>query len=299
MTDQPRDYINAQVREYERQRIIERMLRWILVIAVLLFCVYAWDAHGATKHDVKYTESLYKGTSKIQDVVSVTSEADAHYQCKKLAHDLGEKQTVAATFRCQNAVTTDSVTIVPDPVVTTVLQFTATYGIAYKPLQGATVSGKVNVALSDCTVIGDWTFFLDGVQLNVESGCPYEFLGDGMMWDSATVANGSHTLEARGSKSITATFTVSNAVPTVGSVTLTWPLVTQNTDNSAYVDPFGYVIYYGPTLALPQSIDVNDPKATKYVVSGLSLGHTYYFCIRARNTSNVRSDCSPVVSKTL
>lgn len=87
--------------------------------------------------------------------------------------------------------------------------------------------------------------------------------------------------------------------PPPASVTLTWSAVTQNTNASAYTDPFGYVINYGTSPdQLTQSIDLNDPAATKYVVTGLPSG-TYYFCVMARNTSNVRSTCSNIASKTL
>ena len=93
--------------------------------------------------------------------------------------------------------------------------------------------------------------------------------------------------------------TVDPPPPTLGSASLMWTLSTLNTDGSAYVDPFGYVVNYGTAPAsLTQSIDVNDPKATGYVVKGLTAG-TWYFCVRARNISNVRSDCSGIVSKTL
>jgi hypothetical protein len=88
--------------------------------------------------------------------------------------------------------------------------------------------------------------------------------------------------------------------PTTGSVKLTWSLVTENVNGSVYTDPFGYVIEYGTALsALTQHIDVNNPAATVYVVTGLPLGATYYFCVRTRNTSNVRSECSSAVSRTL
>jgi hypothetical protein len=293
----PQHYMAFDRHRAEMDYRIGWWLSRLVVLAVLV--LVAGLARAATQHTVTYTESLYKATSKVHDVAG-TSEADAHAKCKAEA----AAQIVAATYSCKTPVTTDVVIIVPDPLppVGPTLQFTSTYGTAYRALQGATVSGKVNIALSDCTITGDWTFYFDGKQANVESGCPYEFLGDTTMWDSASVADGSHTFEARGSKSITATFTTSNKVaapsPATGIATLTWGAPTQNTDGSNYLDAFGFVISYGTTPDLPLFIDVNSPGATTYVVSGLSAG-TWYFCIRARNTSNVRSDCSPVVSKTL
>jgi hypothetical protein len=123
-------------------------------------------------------------------------------------------------------------------------------------------------------------------------------------WDACTVA--AKTLQATTTSKVTCKTPVLSLVviappppPVTASVTLSWPLVTMNTNDSPYVDPFGYVINYGTAVdQLTQSIDVNDPKATSYVVTGLTTG-TYFFCVRARNTSNVRSDCSNVVSKTL
>lgn len=88
--------------------------------------------------------------------------------------------------------------------------------------------------------------------------------------------------------------------PVTASVTLLWSTVTLNDNGTPYTDPFGYVIDYGTSpSAMTQSIDVNDPKATTYIVPNLTTAQTYYFCVHTRNTSNVRSVCSATVSKAL
>jgi hypothetical protein len=42
MTDQPREYITAQVREYERQRIIERFAIWAATLCAMAFVAYVF-----------------------------------------------------------------------------------------------------------------------------------------------------------------------------------------------------------------------------------------------------------------
>lgn len=193
----PREQLIAQ---WVRQDELDYRIGWWLSRAVILLglVLIAGAAAAATKHTVTYEWSLYKGTTKVKPIPGSSSDT-AYAACMA---ELG-RQTAAATYSCKTPVTSDVVTIIPDP-----------------------------------------------------------------------------------------------PPPILGSATLTWTAPTQNIDGTSYSDAFGFVISYGTTPDLPQFIDVNDPNARSYIVQGLSAG-TYYFCIRARNTSNVRSDCSTVVSKTL
>ncbi len=297
----PREqYIQAELRKHDGDYV----LKWLVDRAaiMLVLCLIAGFAHAAVQHKVTYAVSLYKGTTKVHDVVG-SSVANAQANCElELA-----KQATAASYSCKTPVTTDVVTVVPDPppVVGPVLQFTATYATQYKPLSGAIVMGKVNVALSDCSIAGDWTFYLDGKQANAEGGCPYEFLGDGTMWDSSTVANGSHTIEARGPKSIAAAFIVTNAVPVPptpipsGSATLSWVPPTQNTDGSPLTDLEGYTVRYGTSMAnMDQTVAIHGAGITTYLLRGLSPG-TWYFTIDACTSMGACSERSNAVSKTL
>lgn len=85
------------------------------------------------------------------------------------------------------------------------VQYSATVGSGYQALTGATIKGKVSVRTNPCQ-LGNWT--LDGVMKNAEGGCPSDYLGDNLLWDTTTTTDGSHTLKVGG---LTAVFTVANA----------------------------------------------------------------------------------------
>lgn len=85
--------------------------------------------------------------------------------------------------------------------------------------------------------------------------------------------------------------------PTLGSVTLNWTAPTQNEDGSDLTDLAGYKIYWGSTPgSYPNSITINDPDATTYIVNNLELG-TYEFVATSFNTSNVESAYSNPATK--
>jgi thermitase len=64
------------------------------------------------------------------------------------------------------------------------------------PLSGATVSGSISVQAnaSDDTGVASVTFSVDGVSQGIASAAPYNF-----SWNTASVANGSHTLKVMAS----------------------------------------------------------------------------------------------------
>ena len=87
--------------------------------------------------------------------------------------------------------------------------------------------------------------------------------------------------------------------PTNGSATLSWTPPTQNTDGSTITNLAGFRIQYGTSAtALTQTIEVTNPGLATYVVSGLSSG-TWFFAVRAYDSSGAESANSNVVSKTI
>jgi hypothetical protein len=84
-----------------------------------------------------------------------------------------------------------------------------------------------------------------------------------------------------------------------GTATLSWTPPTANSDGTTLTNLAGYRIYYGTSAsALTQQIQLANPGLSTYVVSSLARG-TYYFSVRAYNTSGVESTPSNVVSKTI
>ncbi|MBT8092273.1 MAG: fibronectin type III domain-containing protein [Gammaproteobacteria bacterium] len=85
--------------------------------------------------------------------------------------------------------------------------------------------------------------------------------------------------------------------PGLSSVALSWVATTHNEDGSACTDLAGYKIYWGTTPgSYPNSVTINDPDATTYVVDNLSPG-TYEFVATAFNTSDVESAYSSPATK--
>ena len=85
----------------------------------------------------------------------------------------------------------------------------------------------------------------------------------------------------------------------LGSATLSWMPPTENTNGSALTDLKGYRIYYGNNSgALNQTVVLNNPGLTRYVVESLSAG-TWYFSMTSYNASGIESSRSSVVSRTL
>jgi hypothetical protein len=103
-----------------------------------------------------------------------------------------------------------------------------------------------------------------------------------------------------GSASLPAfSITVSQSQPTTGSATLSWTPPTQNTDGSTLSNLAGFRIQYGSSpSALTQTIQVANAGVATYVVTGLTSG-SWYFAVRAYNTSGAESANSTVVSKTI
>ena len=114
-------------------------------------------------------------------------------------------------------------------------------------------------------------------------------------WSGTKFASGSETLASiTSSKSYTLTCSWGN-----GSSTVTWTKPTKNSDGSTLSNLSGYKVVFGNSAsALNQSKSISDPNATSTTIAALASG-TWYFAVRAVNSSNVESDNSSVVSKTI
>ena len=84
-----------------------------------------------------------------------------------------------------------------------------------------------------------------------------------------------------------------------GTATITWTPPTQNTDGSSLTNLAGYRLYYGTNSAsLTQTVQIANAGASSYVVDNLSPA-TWYFAVKAYNSSGAESDLSVLASKTI
>ena len=85
----------------------------------------------------------------------------------------------------------------------------------------------------------------------------------------------------------------------LGSVTLTWTPPTENDDGTPLTDLAGYRIYWGTSSGVyPNSVTLNNPGLTSYVVENLSPG-TYEFVATSVNSAGTESAYSNPVSRTV
>lgn len=84
-----------------------------------------------------------------------------------------------------------------------------------------------------------------------------------------------------------------------GQATLTWVPPTENTDGSALTNLAGYEVRYGQNRDnLDQTVRLNNPSLTSYLVENLGSG-TWYFAVAAVNASGATSVLSNTGSKTV
>jgi hypothetical protein len=90
------------------------------------------------------------------------------------------------------------------------------------------------------------------------------------------------------------TITVNEGSP--NTVTISWVAPTINVDGTA-VDLGGFLLAYGTAEdALTQTVRIDNGSISQYVIEDLEPG-TYYFGIKAFNSSGVESELSDVISK--
>lgn len=115
-------------------------------------------------------------------------------------------------------------------------------------------------------------------------------------WTGAKAASGTALLAA---VTTSRTFGIACSWPGVTKAALTWVAPTQNTDGSAYTNPGGYRIVYGPACNnLPQSVYINDPAARTWTSPDLAPA-TWWFAVIAFNTLGLESEPSDCKSKVL
>jgi chitodextrinase len=84
-----------------------------------------------------------------------------------------------------------------------------------------------------------------------------------------------------------------------GQAIVTWTAPLLNADGSTLSDLAGYRIYYGTSVgSMTQTVTVANPAATSGVVTGLAAG-TWYFGVKAYDTSGNESVLSSIVSKVI
>jgi len=79
---------------------------------------------------------------------------------------------------------------------------------------------------------------------------------------------------------------------------LSWVAPTHNSDGTDLTNLAGYNIYYGTDSgSLTQTIQVANPSALSYVITGLSTGTTWYFKVTSYTAAGEESAPSALSSK--
>jgi hypothetical protein len=114
-------------------------------------------------------------------------------------------------------------------------------------------------------------------------------------WSGTKFASGSQTLSAiTATTSYTLTCTWAS-----GSANLRWTIPTTNTNGSTLTNLASYKILYGTSSAsLNQTQAVSNPAATSATVAGLTPA-TWYFAVRAVNSTGAESADSNIGTKTI
>ena len=95
-------------------------------------------------------------------------------------------------------------------------------------------------------------------------------------------------------------FAISVVAIAMGTATLTWEPPSENTDGTPLTDLAGYTVYWGTTPGTySNSVTLDSPGITTYVIDNLLPGNTYYFVATAFNSDGVESSFSNEASKTI
>jgi Fibronectin type III domain len=93
--------------------------------------------------------------------------------------------------------------------------------------------------------------------------------------------------------------TSQSAPPAPGTAQVSWEAPTATISGTSLTNLAGYTVFYGTSpAALNQSVNVTDPTATSFTVSGLTSG-TWYFTVAAYSADGTESQPSEVVSATV
>jgi hypothetical protein len=94
-------------------------------------------------------------------------------------------------------------------------------------------------------------------------------------------------------------FSITVADVQTGTATLSWTPPTLNEDGTPITNLKGYRVYYGTNSAnLATTLDIPNAGIATAVIENLSPA-TWYFAVKAYNTSNVESSLSNLASKTI
>lgn len=94
-------------------------------------------------------------------------------------------------------------------------------------------------------------------------------------------------------------FSITTAAAPTGSATLKWTPPTQNADGSPLTDLAGFIVSYGTSSRrYTTTLELGSPSMTSVVIEDLGPG-TYYFAVRAINTTGVASEFSNEAVKVL
>ncbi len=115
-------------------------------------------------------------------------------------------------------------------------------------------------------------------------------------WVGAKAASGTQTLSTI---SVSTNYTLTCSWGGSGSARVSWVAPATNTDGTALNNLAGFRVYYGnSTGALTRSTAINDVTARAATISSLTPG-TWYFAVRAVNSSQGESTNSNIASKTV
>jgi hypothetical protein len=161
--------------------------------------------------------------------------------------------------------------------------------LSFAGVAGAQTAGVVTLRANQTSATGSMTPVLTWSTNPVATSCR---ASGG--WSGTKAASGTQTLTAiNASTNYTLTCTWGS-----GSAVVNWSAPTTNTNGSALTNLARFRVLYGnSSSSLTQSVTIEDPTRRSATIS-LAPG-TWYFAVRAVNSSNVESDNSNVASKTV
>lgn len=85
-----------------------------------------------------------------------------------------------------------------------------------------------------------------------------------------------------------------------GTASLSWLPPTTDTEGNYLSDLSGYKIYYGTEAGnYTESVTIDNPGVSNYLIENLQEGYTYYFVMTAIDADGIESGYSAVGSKTI
>ena len=184
----------------------------------------------------------------------------------------------------------------PSSATTVTIDGTAPSGVVTNPTAGSIVTGTVPITSTGSDSVGMWKveFQVDGVLKGVDASSPYSYA-----WNSASVANGPHTLtaviyDAAGNTTASSVgITVQNGTaatapgaptlntPTAGNANVALSWSAPSSDGGAAIS--GYKVYRG-TSSGGETLLTSLGVVTSFTDSTAANGTTYYYQVTAVNS---------------